>query len=222
MQSIFSCILALLISYHCNGQAFKKDLFNLSADERAELTSRESERIKNATLIIILPYYESKISRFEQLLNNPEADNKSAKRVQYLLNSTIADRDSFNLDFLNNFTKEYTRTKVEFLYDKDLSHFIESPNTRFFLSDLGQYKTDQKYSNEYFFGGFYHERSSNSTGGYYFVIADDELKIYPKSMFSFIKVDNTLVHILTFGFSKKFGRADIIGKKVNARMEKNQ
>ncbi len=222
MKLTYTLLLIFAISHLCVGQAFKKELHNLPTEERNQLILEESERIKDATLIIILPYYKAKIDRFNELLAHPSTDEKSKKRIIHLQESTIADRDSFNLDFFNDFTKEYTQTKVEFIYDKDLNQFMDEPNTRFLLNSLYEHKSDTKYNDDYFFGGFYHERSTNSSSGYYFVVANEKLNIYPKSMFPLLKVDNVLTHILTFGFNKKYGRADIIGKKTNNKMEKIQ
>lgn len=221
MKRVLTCFFTLLLSYYCSGQAFTKVHHNLSSDKKKLLVEKESERINKATFIVILPFYKSKVDHLNEMLSNSNND-KAEKRMTQLQKKTIADRDSFNLDYLNNFAYGFTETKVEFIYDKDLLLFLEEPNTRYFLSGLYENKPDQKFEETYFFGGFYHDRTSNSSSGYYFVVSDEKLNIYPKSMFSMIRVDNILTHLLSFGFNNKHGRAETIGKKVNNKMEKIQ
>ena len=203
------------------GQSLSRELTTLPSEERSELAQRHTNNLAEATLIIILPFHERKINQLNEWLADSETPEQRIPRIEKLLEKTISDRDSLNMDYLRNFPEAYTFSKVEFLYNKDLNKFLEAGTYEYFLNSEGEYKgSKNSFQENVYFGHLYRERGEDTAGGHYFVISDNDFKIIPKPFPSYFNLENTFINILTFWSGNSYQvPAEKIASKVQKKLE---
>src|SRR5690606_17673219 len=140
VKIICSLFFFLFLLNQVSAQSLSRELTTLPSEERSELAIKHTNNLSEATLIIILPFHERKINQLKEWLADPQTPEQRIPRIEILLEKTISDRDSLNMDYIKNFPKAYTYSNVEFLYNKDLNKFLEAATTEYFLNSDGEYK----------------------------------------------------------------------------------
>ncbi len=214
--------LCLMYSQNTYSQVLKNDWISLSSLDRNELALQHVQTLKNGSLIVVLPYYENKIAHLQNLLEAPQLSPKKKKRVEKLITKTLSERDSSNLNFINNFPKGYTFSEVFFLYNKDFSEFAKFGDAQLLMDYKGDpLNANTPLSKNLYFGHKHRLRAENTAGGYYFVVTTQDLQIIPKPFPSFLPLENTFLTLLTFFDGNNYPVDPmIIGTKVQKKLEK--
>lgn len=202
-------------------QSLSRELVTLPSAERSALAQWHAKELKDATLIIILPFHEKKIRQLREWLSDSTTPPQRISRIEKLLEITISSRDSLNFDYIRNFPKGYSYSGVEFIYNKDLNQFLEKNTREYFLGPDGDYKGENgSFEGKVYFGHLYRERGEDTAGGYYFVFSDTEFNIIPKPFPSYINLENIFLNILTFWNGNSFSiPAERIGEKIQKKLD---
>lgn len=216
---IFTLFFFFITSFYTtHSQSLSRELVNLPMADRVELARFHAHELKDAILIIILPYHERKINQLQEWLRDSTTPPQRISRIEKLLEITISNRDSLNFDYIRNFPRNYSFSEIKFLYNKDLNRFLEKGTKEYFLGPDGNYNgSKETLKKKVYFGHLYRERGEDTAGGYYFVLSDTDFNIIPKPFPSFINLENTFLNILTFWNGDSF---NIPAEKIGERVEK--
>jgi hypothetical protein len=221
-KTIIWGVFFLTISWKVSAQALKNEWSLLSTQEKNKLALEHALSLKNGCLVVILPTYDKKIAHLQSLIGAPQVSVKKKKRLEKLMVETLADRDTTNVKFMQNFPKGYQFSSLYFLYNKDFVEFINSGDPRWLRDAQGHPLTEaEALCEEIYFGHKHRLRAENTAGGYYFVITNRDLQIIPKPFPAFLPLENTFLTILTFFDGKTYSVNPLtIGNKVQKKLEK--
>ncbi len=91
--------------------------------QKHQLRDSLVEDFRSGTLIIRLKSYENKLNSIEELIHKSSTSPIYRKRLTEKRDLIITNRDRFNQDLVTTFNKNYTFTKVRFLFDRDVKRF---------------------------------------------------------------------------------------------------
>ena len=104
-------------------------------EERVE-TARESVRaLKQGTLIVRLPSYQTKIDGLKDVLSSAGPDSPNRKRIEKQLEQTLADRQEFNQNIMEAFREAYNFSEVHFMLDTATATLKTGQLQGYFLND---------------------------------------------------------------------------------------
>lgn len=122
--------------------------------QKQQLRDSLVQDFRSGTLIIRLKSYENKLNSIEELLQNSNTSTSYRKRLTEKRDLIIANRDRFNQDLVTAFSKNYTFTKVRFMFDRDVKRFQSGALDGVFLGpDLTPLSEVKPIIGSYYFFG---------------------------------------------------------------------
>ena len=109
---ILFCIPLLLCTHPATGQEAP-----LLREERAAIARESIKALYGGTLIVRLPSYQTKIDGMKDILSSSGPDSPNRKRVEKLLEATLADRKEFNQNMMAAFEEVYGFSSAYFMLD---------------------------------------------------------------------------------------------------------
>ncbi len=147
--------------------------------EEAARQSREAiHRLRNGTLIVRLPSQRAKIEALQDIIQNTPADNPRRKRLEKLLEQTLADKREFGENMMKAFQEAYDFSEVRFMYDTATSSLGSGKRDVFLDENLEVHPGLSLDETPYFILGFGSTSTANerSDGVEAMIIMDEDLE----------------------------------------------
>ena len=93
-----------------------------STDARLNRAFSAINDLKEGVLIVRLPSKANKIAEINKILSSKTLDQADRRRMNKILDSTIAERDTYNLEIINSFRSFYDFSAYRFMLDTATTH----------------------------------------------------------------------------------------------------